>query len=411
VVAPRQQARGGAPGRVCLVSGGTGGHLMPALVLARSLLDGGQEPLLVTEGRDVERELVRRELPNVDSVEVPRSGRSPAALPWWMTRATSRARALLKQHEVSGVISTGGKASVPVALAAKSLGVPIFLLEQNAVTGRANRWLLPFARRLYLGLPSDAQRGARALLTGTPLRRGFGRVERVEARRSLGIGSDAPVVLVTGGSQGARALNELVPAALQQVGRPLEVLHLSGLGNEVRVRERYDGANRSVRAQVRPVAADMDRLFAAADLVICRGGGTTVAELMAVGRASLVVPYPHHKDQQQLHNARVLERADAARVCEEWTCDVRTLAASIAELLEDPSELAAMGDRARALRRLDAAEAILADVRAEIERGGAERPRPGAPGGYRAEHAAGDAAGHAAGRASEAARERQEGAL
>ena len=177
------------------------------------------------------------------------------------------------------------------------------------------------------------------------------------------------------------------------------------------MRERYDGANRSVRAQVRPVAADMDRLFAAADLVICRGGGTTVAELMAVGRASLVVPYPHHKDQQQLHNARVLERADAARVCEEWTCDVRALAASVAELLADPSELAAMGDRARALRRLDAAEVILADVRAEIERDGADRPRSGARGEHRAARAAGDAAGRAAGRAVDAARERQEGAL
>jgi UDP-N-acetylglucosamine--N-acetylmuramyl-(pentapeptide) pyrophosphoryl-undecaprenol N-acetylglucosamine transferase len=220
---------------------------MPALVLARSLCEAGQEPLLLTEGRDVERELVRRELPEVASVEVPRCGRSPAALPWWITRATSRARALLRQHGVRGVVSTGGKASVPVALAAKSLGVPVFLLEQNAVIGRANRWLSPLARRLYLGLPGSAERSSRALLTGTPLRRGFGRVERGDARRSLGLGGDAPVVLVTGGSQGARALNELVPDALGRLGRRLQVLHLSGLGNDVLVRERYASAARTAR--------------------------------------------------------------------------------------------------------------------------------------------------------------------
>ena len=119
MVAPRQQARGGAPGRVCLVSGGTGGHLMPALVLARSLLDGGQEPLLVTEGRDVERELVRRELPNVDSVEVPRSGRSPAALPWWMTRATSRAREAPRRNNArDGVLEPGARPAPSPGIAA-----------------------------------------------------------------------------------------------------------------------------------------------------------------------------------------------------------------------------------------------------------------------------------------------------
>ena len=191
------------------MSGGTGGHLMPALVLGRSLLQAGDRPLLVTEGRDVERELVRRELPEIDAVEVPRSGGSAAALPLWLARATAKARRLLRRHDVGGVVSTGGRASIPVALAAKSLGVPVFLLEQNAVTGRANRWLQRLAHRMYTGLPSCEQQAARVLHTGTPLRDGFGHVDQAEARRSLGLGSDAPVLLVTGGSQGARSLNEL----------------------------------------------------------------------------------------------------------------------------------------------------------------------------------------------------------
>ena len=358
----------GAPAgrRVCLVSGGTGGHLMPALVLGRTLLQSEQAPLLITEGRDVEREFVQRELPDICSVEVPRSGRSPLALPWWLIRATGKARRLLRRHDVGGVISTGGRASVPVALAARSLGLPVFLLEQNAVTGRANGWLQSIARRTYTGLPGADSKSRRALHTGTPLRHGFGQVDKAEARRALELRSDVPVILVTGGSQGARAINELVPAALQQLDRRLQVVHLSGLGKDADVRERYREAGGDIDVDVRTVAADMDRLFAAADLVICRGGGTTVAELMAVGRPAVVVPYPHHKDKQQLHNARVLERAGAAVICEEKDTDPGRLAAVLGALLREPARLSAMGDAARQLRRLDASQAILDDVHSQI---------------------------------------------
>ena len=350
---------------------------MPALVLARAMQESGDEPLLVTEGRDVERELVRRELPDITSVEVPRSGRSAAGLPLWLMRATTAARRHLRKHEIKGVISTGGKASVPVALAARSLGIPLFLLEQNAVTGRANRWLLPLAKRMYVGLPGAGERHARGKFTGTPLRSGFGRVDRDEARRSLGLQPDIPVVLITGGSQGARVLNEVVPAALQRVQGKMQVMHLSGLGNDAAVRHRYADVARDNVAHVRAVAADMDRLFAAADLVICRGGGTTVAELMAVGRAAIIIPYPHHKDRQQLHNARVLEAVGAAIVVEEPDLDEAALTRLVEGLLAEPSRLKAMAVQGRKLRRLDAADAILDDVHGVLDGGASQSgPRP-----------------------------------
>jgi len=349
-------------GRVCLVSGGTGGHLMPALVLARSMQEAGHEPLLVTEGRDVERELLRRELPDVTSVEVPRSGRSPGGLPVWLMRATVTARRHLRKHQIKGVISTGGRASVPVAIAARSLRIPLFLLEQNAVTGRANRWLLPLAKCMYVGLPGAGERHPRGKFTGTPLRTGFGHVDQDEARRSLGLQADVPVVLITGGSQGARVLNEVIPKALQQVQGKMQVMHLSGLGNDADVRHRYADVARDNVAHVRAVAADMDRLFAAADLVICRGGGTTVAELMAVGRAAIIIPYPHHKDRQQLHNARVLESVGAAIIQEEQSLDQDALTQLVEELLSAPNRLREMASQGRKLRRLDAVEAILEDV-------------------------------------------------
>ena len=140
------------------------------------------------------------------------------------------------------------------------------------------------------------------------------------------------------------------------------MLHLSGLGNDDAVRAAYaPGAGRVV-AHVRPVATDMDRLFAAADLVICRGGGTTVAELCVVGRPAVVVPYPHHRDQQQLRNAEVLVRAGAALIVEERELAVESLTRLLDALLVDPARLSAMGLAATRVASGDAVAAILSDM-------------------------------------------------
>ncbi len=374
--------------RVCLVSGGTGGHLMPALALARAMRASGHEPVLVTEGRQVERELLQRELPDVAGVELPPASRSRLGLPFWLLRATAAARRVLREQRVDCVVSTGGRPSVPVGLAARSLSLPLYLLEQNAVTGRANRWLAPLAARIYHGLPASAGTTARAVVTGTPLRPELGRLDRDEARRLLGLRVDVPVVLVTGGSQGARSLNEAVPPALLRVGGPLQVLHLAGLGHDEAVRRAYACGDDAVVANVRPVATDMDRMLGAADLVICRGGGTTVAELCAVGRAAIVVPYPHHKDRQQLRNAEVLASAGAALIVEEPALSADAIADLVSCLLADPHRLQRMGALARGLQRGDAVAAILADMglyqrAAEGAAGELSGGRPGARAGGR----------------------------
>ncbi|MCA8965127.1 MAG: UDP-N-acetylglucosamine--N-acetylmuramyl-(pentapeptide) pyrophosphoryl-undecaprenol N-acetylglucosamine transferase [Planctomycetes bacterium] len=347
---------------VCLVSGGTGGHLLPALVLARALGDRGHSALLVTEGREVEREILRRVLPDVSEATLPGGRPHRLGLPWWLLRTTLAARRLLRSRRVDSVVSTGGRPSLPMGLAARSLGLPLYLLEQNAVIGRANRWLLPWARRIYLGLPMQGPAPHRALVTGTPVRAEFGRVDRRVAQKALGLDAGAPVVLVTGGSQGAKALNTVVPQALALLRQPVQVLHLSGLGHDAEVRRAYAAGGLGLRAHVRPVALDMDRMFAAADLVICRGGGTTVAELGAVGRPAVIVPYPHHRDQQQLRNAQVLAAAGAARIVEEAQLQPQMLATLLGELLADAAGLQAMGDEARRLRAPDATARILDDM-------------------------------------------------
>lgn len=361
--------------RVCLVSGGTGGHLMPALVLARAMRGRGHLPLLVTEGREVEREILRRELPDVREVRLPPAARARLALPIWLVRATFAARRLLREHGIDDVVITGGRPSVPVGLAARSLGLPLYLLEQNAVMGRANRWLQRFARRVYQGLPfatvaaaGGATERPRFVLTGTPLRSGIGSISRTEARAMLGLDAEAPVVLVTGGSQGAQSLNQIVPRALLALDRPLQVLHLAGMGRDEAVRVLYAGGR--LVAHVRPVALDMDRMLAAADLVICRGGGTTVAELAAVGRPAVIVPYPHHKDRQQLHNARVLADRGAAIVIEEPQLNPETLRQYLTALFDDPTRLLAMASAAKQLHKVDAVDRILGDMGLLSEGGG-----------------------------------------
>ncbi|MSR37719.1 MAG: UDP-N-acetylglucosamine--N-acetylmuramyl-(pentapeptide) pyrophosphoryl-undecaprenol N-acetylglucosamine transferase [Planctomycetes bacterium] len=351
--------------RVCLVSGGTGGHLMPALVLARALRERGHEPLLVTEGRDVEKEFLQRQTGGIDAFDLP--GRpSLLALPSWLLRSTLRARTLLRERDVHCVVSTGGRPSLPVGLACRSLGKPLFLLEQNAVAGRANRWLKPFAARMYLGLPGPGLDSPRVLFTGTPLRPELYCLDKARSRAELGLRSDHPVVLVTGGSQGASSLNAMAPVALTALARPVQVLHLSGLGADEDVRRRYAVVRDShAVATVRPVAMDMDRMLGAADLVICRGGGTTVAELMAVGRPSIIVPYPHHKDRQQMRNAMVLQQKGAAIVIEESALTAEHLQAVVAALLDDPARLLAMGQAALALAAVDPTAKILADMQSQ----------------------------------------------
>jgi len=335
---------------------------MPAVALGDALRKAGHETILVTEGRAVERSLLARAGGEARSLQVS-GGRF--AVPWSVLRAALQARGLLRRERIDLVLSTGGRTSVPVALAAKSLGLPVCLLEQNATTGRANKMLRPMARRVYHGLPSRDVGRARGVYSGTPLRSEVGRVDREAARRELGLALDEPVVLVTGGSQGAASLNRVLPAAVGAFDAPLQVVHLAGEGNDESVRRAYATTAPDRRVLVRAIAGDMADLYAAADLVVCRGGGSTVAELMAAGRASIIVPYPHHRDRQQWHNGSVLASAGAALLCNEAELEPVALAAMLQSLFGDPNRLLAMARAAAALAKEDPCAWILADLRSQ----------------------------------------------
>ncbi len=335
---------------------------MPAVALARALQGRGHHTTLLTEGRAVESALLDRCSTEGDRIEAAQLhvGGGGLSLPLRLVQATVAARRFYRDHGVDLVVGAGGRTTVPAAIAARSLGVPLFLLEQNVVTGRANRMLTPLAERIYYGLPPRTRR-RRGMVTGTPMRNRVGKISRSRARRSLGLNVDIPVILVTGGSQGARALNETVPAALGRLGRSLQLLHLAGEKQDLSVRARYHDSDH-IEALVRPMVMDMASMYAAADLVICRGGGGTVAELMEVGRASIIVPYPHHRDRQQWHNGRVLADADAACLIEESDLEEQQLANLLEDLLAHPAKLEAMGMAASRLAPADPCEQILSDM-------------------------------------------------
>jgi UDP-N-acetylglucosamine--N-acetylmuramyl-(pentapeptide) pyrophosphoryl-undecaprenol N-acetylglucosamine transferase len=270
--------------------------------------------------------------------------------------ATRRALGIVRAYRPSAVLSVGGYASGPVTLAAALLGVPVTVMEPNSVVGLANRLVAPLAKRAYLAWheAEGAFRVEARRLYGVPLRPGFGpRTYVPRATRR---------VLVLGGSQGAQALNERMPAAVARLGgvAGLEVLHQAGPDRDDAVRAAY-GSGAS-RVTVVSFVDEVAREIAGADLVVARAGASTLAEITAIGRPAVLVPFPHAADDHQARNAEVLARAGAAVCVRQEAADPVRLAAEMERLLLDDAARAAMADASRKCGRPAAAADIAADL-------------------------------------------------
>jgi UDP-N-acetylglucosamine--N-acetylmuramyl-(pentapeptide) pyrophosphoryl-undecaprenol N-acetylglucosamine transferase len=271
-------------------------------------------------------------------------------------RSLPAGRALVRRVQPAAVLSVGGYAAGPVSLAGWSLGVPLALLEPNSVIGLANRLVAPLAGRAYTAFPEADRyfRRGRVLRAGVPLRPGF---EPVPYRAPSG----RVKLLVLGGSQGARTLNEAVPRAIATLGEKVEVVHQCGRAHAERVEKLYVELG-AATARVVPFIDDMPRAIAEAELVIGRSGAGAVSEICAVGRPSLLVPYPYAAGDHQRHNAEALVRAGAAASVLDAQATPERLAREIARLIADPAALAGMASAARAEGRPEAARAIALDL-------------------------------------------------
>lgn len=334
--------------RVLFAGGGTGGHLFPGILLARELSRRGGEARFLVSGRAVEDSFFEKDpFPRATLALEPKGGGAPgklslaARLPMAMLRASRE----IRRYQPDLVVGIGGFVSLPAGLAAWGR-CPIDLLEINSVPGKATRALRPFARRIYCGFEGTLRRvGKKGVLTGSPVRPEIGTIAKSEAREKLGLSQDRPVLLVMGGSQGAKSLNELVLRALPQLAtRGIQLVHLTGAGEHGRIDPGFRQSG--VRGACLPFLKEMPLALAAADLAVSRGGAATVHELAAAGLPSIIVPYPLHKDWHQGWNGK--ELGDGALVIEQKEMMSLGIEQAALPLLESPARLAAMG---AALRR------------------------------------------------------------
>jgi undecaprenyldiphospho-muramoylpentapeptide beta-N-acetylglucosaminyltransferase len=367
---------GGTPGTAwaIIAGGGTAGHTLPGIAIARALVERGHVPssiqfvgsergsesrlvpaagfeVTLLPGRGIQRRLT---LANVGAL-------------WGLFRALLHAFALMVRHRPKVVVAMGGYASVPCALAAVVLRVPIVVAEQNAVPGLANRVTSRFAEACAVSFPGTKLR--KAVLTGNPVRPEVLAVDRArdrdDAREALRISDGQKVLLAFGGSLGSLRINEAVVGALSSwlPRRELTVRHVIGERDWTLLTEQIaTGVDEGVTYVPVRYEDDMPRSFAAADLVVCRSGATTVAELAAIGVPGILVPLPGAPGDHQTANARALVDAGAAVLVPDAELTADRLVREVDALLAEPGRLAAMAEAARGAAHRGAGDAVAALV-------------------------------------------------
>ncbi|HET7482501.1 MAG TPA: undecaprenyldiphospho-muramoylpentapeptide beta-N-acetylglucosaminyltransferase [Actinomycetota bacterium] len=348
-----------------IAGGGTAGHVNPAIALANAL--SGDDVSFVGTATGAEADLVPAAGFALHRIEVEGFDRArPLALPavgYRAARAVAAARRHLREVEADVVVGMGGYVSLPVCIAASTARIPVVIHEQNIVFGLANRVAKRFARRVAVSfresLPAAGRHG---VFVGNPVRDEIVQMDRERERAAgieeLGLDPARRTVLVFGGSQGARSINQAAVGLrdLWSDRTDRQIVHITGRGFEPPHAETSSLIYRSPSFMDR-----MIRAYAVADVAVCRGGATTLAELTVVGLPALVVPYPYHRDRQQERQARVLEAGGACRVVLDGELTPGQLGNDLDRILGDDDTLDSMGAAALALGRPTAA-ADLADV-------------------------------------------------
>ncbi|MFI9357338.1 UDP-N-acetylglucosamine--N-acetylmuramyl-(pentapeptide) pyrophosphoryl-undecaprenol N-acetylglucosamine transferase [Streptomyces lydicus] len=377
------------PLSVVIGAGGTGGHIYPGLALADALRRAAPDAVIsfVGTARGLETRLIPQagyRLHTVDMIPFdPSLGARRYLLPAALLRSGAQCRAILREQGAQVAVGMGGYPSAPVIVGARLAGLPSLIHESNAVPGRANR----FAARLtpHLALAFDRSRahltgGERAETVGMPLVGPLAQLDRAAlrpaARRALGVPDGARLVLFNGGSLGAARLTEAAVglAGCHRARPDLRLLIKTGPAALEETRSRLAANGGAAVAEAVPYLDRMDLAYAAADLVVCRAGSATVAELATIGMPAVLVPYPHAPGDHQTHNARVLSDAGAALLLPDAETSAQALDALITPLLADPGRLAAMARAADPGTHARAADLLAAKALALAGHLGAPHP-------------------------------------
>jgi len=342
--------------RAILAGGGTGGHVIPALAIAQELARHSAEIKFIGTARGIENRLVPAagfELALIEVGALKNVGLATRlSTLWQLPGAVLRSRRILREFRPDVVIGVGGYASGPAVLAAQMAGIPTLLFEPNFVPGFANRIVARWASAAAVQFEETRGRFRNAVVTGVPVRKEFSDIPPRSA--------DAPpTLLVFGGSQGAGALNRVMmesAAALKQAG--VSVIHQTGERDYNQVEAAYQQSGLS--AEVTSFIDRMPQAFARADLLLCRSGASTVAEVAAAGKPAIFVPFPRAADDHQRRNAEALVEAGAALLIPETELTSERLMKSVGELLSDKGRLGKMSAAARGLAHPNAAQDIVA---------------------------------------------------
>ena len=349
------QPTNGAP--VMILAGGTGGHIFPGLAVAAALQARGVPVIWLGADGGMETRLVPARGIALDTIAVKGlRGKGIIALlggSWRVLAAVRAATRILDTHVPRAVVSFGGYAAGPGGIAARLRRTPLIVHEQNRAPGMTNRVLARFAQRVLTGFPQTFNRGNEEVV-GNPVR---GEIAMLpEPGQRFHQHNGALRLLVLGGSQGARALNAAMPAALAGLGGAVDVRHQCGEKLREDTVRAYSDAR--ITASVEPFIADMAAAYAWADLVVCRAGALTLAELCAAGVGSLLVPFPQAVDDHQTRNAEYLVERGAALLLPQGESLVDDLRYSLSVLSADPARRLAMAEAARRLAMPDAADRV-----------------------------------------------------
>lgn len=353
----------GQPGRVVLIGAQTGGHLFTSLAVGHRLRALGFAVTLVASGTGIEAAILANAGLDVEVLKAPkwkgmnltRRAKGLATIPLSLARAI----ALVRRLRPDAVVGFGGYTSGPVVMAAALLRVPTAICEPNSVPGFTNRVLARFVDGIFVAFEEAERRfaGRPVLRTGTPIR-----PEILEVPEKTFEGGTRRV-LVLGGSQGSAFLNVKMPEVfclLVKQGHPIEVLHQTGEGREGPVRAAYEACG--VQADVRAFLHDMAAAYRFADVVVCRSGAGTVAEVTAIGIPALFIPFPAAADNHQVFNARPVAEAGGGWLIEERHFDAGRVADLLSRAIGDREELRRMARASRALGRRDALDRVVAGV-------------------------------------------------
>jgi len=354
--------------RILIMAGGTGGHVFPALAVADELRSCGHDVFWMGTEKGIEAKLVPTAGYPITYISV-QGLRGNGLLGWLLApfklvKAVSEAISAIKQIKPNVVLGLGGFASGPGGVAAKMMAKPLVIHEQNAIPGLTNSLLSMVAQRVLQGFPNSFSESRQAEWVGNPVRASIETLTEPQSRMN---GRKGPVqVLVLGGSLGAKSLNTILPKAFALVNAEIVIKHQCGVRHLEDCQKAYFKSEISV--EVTPFIDDMAEAYAWADLVICRAGALTIAEVSAAGVASLLVPYPYAVDDHQTHNAAELVNVAAAKLMQESDITVESLATEINILVSDRNVLLEMANRALGQAKTETAQQI-ANICLEVAHG------------------------------------------